>query len=43
MKRSIEHAQGVIDVAECNRHVNDGIGGHLDHVRSKKPRQIALD
>jgi hypothetical protein len=43
MKWSIEHAQGVIDVAECNRHINDGIGGHLDHVQCKKWRKFALN
>jgi hypothetical protein len=42
MKRATEHMQGVIDVAESDGDIDDGIGGHLGHVRSKKQRKIDL-
>jgi hypothetical protein len=42
MKQATEHAQGVIDVAESNGDIKDGIGGHLGHVRCKKQPKIAI-
>jgi hypothetical protein len=43
MKRASEHYKGVNDVAEFTGDINDGIGGHLDHVRRKNKLKIGLD
>jgi hypothetical protein len=43
MKQANKHVKGEMNVAESNGDINDGIGGHLDHVRCIKQRKIALD
>jgi hypothetical protein len=42
MKWANEHPEGVIDIAESNGGINDGIEGRLDHVQFNKTAKKSL-